>query len=147
MPSVGERPESVEIPVIAGLFGAEPLICTGNTSERVLVFPARSVAVAVYGCVLPSASGPTIFNVQAPAALVTAVPAGTPPSNTATIEFASAVPLMANEVALVMPSVDELPVSGLMPDMNGRTGAAVSTRMTSGAEFALRFPAASLAQR
>src|SRR4051812_12620662 len=140
MPSLADLP----------LSGVMPLIeVTGATVSTVIVMlpaapelPAMSVAVAVrLWAPLPK----TLANVQAPAPLAVTVPSVLLPSLTVIAAFASALPDRVSVPLLVMPSLPELPLSGVMPAITGAAGAVVSTVTAKAADALPLLPATSVA--
>ena len=101
--------------------------------------PAWSVAFAVIVCV-PSPRVAEVID-QTPAALALPEPTAVAPSNNATVEFASAVPVNAGDVTLVMLSVFEPPLSDAVARSGfpGAAGAVVSI-VTCSTPDALRVP-------
>ena len=106
--------------------GAAVSMVTGRGVEATEVLPAASLAVAVMERT-PSLRAELVMD-QLPAVAVV-VPMEVTPSNSSTVESASAVPLKVGVVSLVMSSVLEAPESlaGSRSGVDGAAGALVST--------------------
>src|SRR6266567_1325958 len=122
-------------------------IVTTCGADAVLMFPARSEALAVK-LWLPSARGPvavTLF--QLPPLLVVPVPTVFAPSKIVIVTLASALPENNRLVfRFVMLSVFEIPLSLAAAKFGdeGTAGAAVSIVMLSAPDIAETFPATSV---
>src|SRR5688572_12197843 len=114
-----------------------------------MLLPAASVALAVK-LWLPSPSGVAGVKLQLPAPSAVVMPIGVPLSNTLTVLLASAVPVRAGVVSLVLPPLTMTPVVGAKSSvalaMTGAiAGAVVSTVKPKAPLGALVLPAASVA--
>jgi hypothetical protein len=122
------------------------LIVIVSAAEVAPVFPATSVARAVYWWLLPLGNGPEINKLQPPLELAVTLLTCAPPSKTVTSALLSDAPLIVNDPTLVMPSVFEMPLSGLMPEMVA-VGATVSMVTDSADENDTFVPTVALATK
>jgi hypothetical protein len=127
-------PEGPEVIVVSG---ARVLTVTVTAFEAWEVFPAASVAFAVYVCD-PSATPDSVL-LHAPLASAVVVPTELAPSETVTVLFASAVPAI-----VTLPVLFVLPFAGLV--IAGAAGGTVSTVQVLLAGVGSVFPAASVAR-
>src|SRR5215212_942393 len=123
--------------VILGALGAMVSTVMLTAAEADEVLPAASLAVAVMECVASLRFAPGV-KVQVPVLLAVVVPMLPAPSKTVTVLLASAVPLMAGLLLLVM-----VPSAGLV--MPGALGTTVSMVMLRTGEAGEVLPAASVA--
>jgi hypothetical protein len=130
---------------VPGAAGAVVSMVTGSTLDATPTLPAWSVAFAVIVCV-PSPRTPEVID-QRPAALAMPEPTAVAPSNNATFEFASAVPVNIGVVTLVVLSVAEPPLSEAVArsGLPGAAGAVVSIVTCSAPDAAPMLPDRSVA--
>ena len=130
---------------IVGFSGAVVSIVTVRDSELSLLFPARSVALAVSVCSpsLRALSSETV-KLQLPSLLAVAVPRNLSPSNTSTVLPASAVPINVGFVTFVILSSFLTPLSLLSSKSIVGLFGAVLSMMTLPIFWMVSFPAISI---
>jgi len=124
-------------------------VTTGGVVSRVavklllaLVLPAASVAVALSG--LAPWARTTFAMLHAPVPFAVTVPTTVPLSERATVLLFTAVPVTVTLAISVKPSLELVPVSGLIPLITGAAGAVVSMVSARAAEAAETLPATSV---
>ena len=125
MPSVALLPVSSPTMVMVGTAGVDLSIVTVEL-PTMLVLPATSVAVKVNTCA-PSDSVPVLGKVQLPLPSAVTVPISVPLSKIFTVLPASAMPVRARSLSLVVSSKALNPVSREILIRFGAPGTAVST--------------------
>jgi len=130
---------------VEGMAGAVVSMVMLSALDATLVLPAASVALAVMLCV-PSLRALTVMPGELYAAAVP-LPTCVAPSKRVTVLPASAAPVKAGVVVLVMLSVLDEPVSvaAVMSGAVGAAGAVVSIVAERPVDAALTFPATSVA--
>ena len=123
---------------MTGVLGAFVSIVTLSAVEAPLALPAASVAVARESYGHHSPAQPSC-KLHAPLPLATALPSSVAPSNTLTVELASAAPVRVSVLSLVMSS-PFVPLSVENEAMVGAAGATVSSVTFMTADAALVVP-------
>src|SRR6185437_16157107 len=140
-------------PVMIGALGAARSTAGEKVGDAGPVFPATSVAVAVYNSKVPSTTVRLSLKLQLPLASANVVPKDRMPSLIETSALGSAVPvklIAGSPSSSISISGQSMASAGLLisvtiAQMTGATGGVTSILATKAAEAALVFPAVSVA--